>query len=158
MLMVINFQEAARRLQAAGLRMTRPRETLLKLVLTMTEPFSVRAMYERAEREGLGIHLATVHRNLAEFVSVGLLDEMPGDENRLYTVHTDNESGAHVFCLDCRLTRPLAGMALDDNEALQQALMSQGFDASSVKLLLAAHCANKARHPDPDECNKGASA
>lgn len=158
MLMIITFQEAVRRLQAAGLRMTRPREMLLKLVLAAAEPFSVRAMHERAEREGLGIHLATVHRNLAEFVSVGLLDEMPGDENRLFALHTENESGAHVFCLDCRLTRPLAGMALDENESLQQALLAQGFDTSSVKLLLAAHCANKARHLDPDDCNKGEPA
>ena len=97
--MTITYEEAAQRFHSAGLRMTRPREILLQLVLESNGPFSVKMLHERTEANGLNMHLATVHRNLAEFVEVGLLDEMPGEDNRLYSLHEDNESGAHIFCL-----------------------------------------------------------
>ena len=100
--MSTSFEEASQRFHNAGLRMTRPREILLQLVLTSDGPFSVKMLHERADQAGLNMHLATVHRNLAEFVEVGLVDEMPGEDNRLYALHEDQEVGAHIFCLDCR--------------------------------------------------------
>jgi Fe2+ or Zn2+ uptake regulation protein len=137
------FEDAAQRMHEAGLRMTRPREVLLHLVLSSSGPFSVKMLHERAEQAGLNIHLATVHRNLAEFVEVGLVDEMPGEDNRLYALHEGQEGGAHIFCLDCRLVTPLDSAAFADtegNDALIEALAQRGFDASTVRLMLAAHC------------------
>ncbi len=135
----LTLDKAAQRFHEAGLRMTRPREILLQLVLGSDGPFSVKMIHDRAESAGLNIHLATVHRNLAEFVEVGLLDEMPGEDNRLYSLHEESESGAHVFCLDCRHLVALEGTA-EANDALSQALTRRGFDAESVRLMLAAHC------------------
>ena len=137
--MPTSFEEASQRVHAAGLRMTRPREILLQLVLSSEGPFSVKMLHERAEAAGLNMHLATVHRNLAEFVQVGLVDEMPGEDNRLYALHLERESGAHVFCLDCRNLVALEANS-DTNDALTEALTRRGFDASSVRLMLAAHC------------------
>src|SRR5438046_925663 len=117
---MITFEEASQKVHDAGLRMTRPREVLLQLVLSSSGPFSVKMLHERAENAGLAIHLATVHRNLAEFVQVGLLDEMPGEDNRNYAVHEDKEGGAHVFCLDCRHLMPLEG-GIEESDALSQA-------------------------------------
>ncbi len=137
--MSISFEEASQRFHNAGLRMTRPREILLQLVLTSDGPFSVKMLHERADQAGLNMHLATVHRNLAEFVEVGLVDEMPGEDNRLYALHQDHEGGAHVFCLDCRNLVPLEANS-QTNDALSQALAQRGFDATTVRLMLAAHC------------------
>ena len=137
--MSTSFEEASQRFHSAGLRMTRPREILLQLVLNSDSPFSVKMLHERAENAGLNIHLATVHRNLAEFVEVGLVDEMPGEDNRVYALHQDHEGGAHVFCLDCRNLVPLDANS-ETNDALTQALAQRGFDASTVRLMLAAHC------------------
>src|SRR5581483_1552914 len=137
--MAITYEEAMQRFHNAGLRMTRPRETLLQLVLTSTGPFSVKMLYEQAEAAGLNIHLATVHRNLAEFVEIGLVDEMRGDDNRLYALHQPEETGAHIFCLDCRNMMALEG-ADEANSALSQALAQHGFDATSVRLMVTAHC------------------
>ena len=134
-----SFEEASQRFHNAGLRMTRPREILLQLVLNSDGPFSVKRLHERAENAGLNIHLATVHRNLAEFVEVGLVDEMPGEDNRVYALHQDHEGGAHVFCLDCRNLVPLDANS-ETNDALTQALAQRGFDATTVRLMLAAHC------------------
>jgi Fe2+ or Zn2+ uptake regulation protein len=137
--MAITYEEAAQRFHNAGLRMTRPRETLLQFVLASSGPFSVKMLHERTEAAGLNMHLATVHRNLAEFVEVGLVDEMPGDDNRLYTLHEDRESGAHIFCLDCRNMVALEGTS-EANIALSQALAERGFDAASIRLMVTAHC------------------
>ena len=137
--MSISFEEASQRFHDAGLRMTRPREILLQLVLSSDGPFSVKMLHERADQAGLNMHLATVHRNLAEFVEVGLVDEMPGEDNRLYALHQDHEGGAHVFCLDCRNLVPLEANS-ETNDALSQALTQRGFDATTVRLMLAAHC------------------
>ncbi|MCC7449365.1 MAG: transcriptional repressor [Anaerolineae bacterium] len=135
---MMTFEEVTQLVHKAGLRMTRPREQLLQLILTATGPFSVKMLHEQAEAAGLNIHLATVHRNLAEFVEVGLVDELPGEDNRLYALHQQQEGGAHIFCLDCRSMTPLeAGAA---NVVLSEALTQRGFDASTVRLMLAAHC------------------
>src|SRR5260221_5203349 len=115
--MALSLDEAIQRVHQAGLRMSRPRESLLQLILSSEGPFSVKMLHERAERAGLNMHLATVHRNLADLVQVGLVDEMPGEDNRLYVCHEEHESGVHVFCLDCRNFVPLEGTALQEDKA-----------------------------------------
>ena len=139
---MLTFEDASKRVHNAGLRMTRPREVLLHLVLSSAAPFSVKMLHERTESAGLNIHLATVHRNLAEFVDVGLVDEMPGEDNRLYVLHVEQEGGTHVFCLDCRHVVPLEATLgeLEGDTALTNALLRRGFDAATVRLMLAAHC------------------
>lgn len=144
--MPTTYDEAVARIQNAGLRLTRPRETLLRLVVQMRHPFSVKMLYEIAERAGLSIHLATVHRNLTEFASIGLIDEIPGEDNRLYALHNDQEGGAHVYCIDCHLIQPLAGMGLEG--LFTEALAQRGFDASTLRLMLAAHCNTRKAQPD----------
>ena len=148
--MVMTLAEASQRFHDAGLRMTRPREILLGLVLSSTGPFSVKMLHERAESAGLNMHLATVHRNLAEFAEVGLVDEMPGEDNRLFALHEESEGGTHVFCLDCRLMVPLEGTIDQANNVLYQALTQHGFDASTVRLMLAAHC----KVPRSENCDQ----
>jgi Fe2+ or Zn2+ uptake regulation protein len=140
---IITFEEAAERFHNAGMRMTKARESLLRLVLESSDPFSVKTLHERADNAGLDMHLATVHRNLAEFVEVGIVDKLPSEDNNLFSLHVENESGAHVFCLDCRNLVPLAGTTFNNGEqmnALTEALMQRGFDTSTVRLMLAAHC------------------
>jgi Fe2+ or Zn2+ uptake regulation protein len=141
--MSITLEQATERFHDAGMRMTKARESLLRLVLDSTGPFSVKSLYELAEQAGLDMHLATVHRNLAEFVDVGLIDRLPGEDNSLYALHQDHEQGAHIFCLDCRNLVPLQGSTFTNAnqlQALNDALVERGFDATTVRLMLAAHC------------------
>jgi Fe2+ or Zn2+ uptake regulation protein len=137
------LNEAVDRFRRAGLRITRTREALLRMVLDSRRPFSARTLYDRAESAGLAIHLVTVHRNLAEFVQVGIVDKLPGEDNNLYTLHEDTEGGAHVFCLDCRAVVPLDGVPLATTgavDALSRALSERGFDAATLRLMFSAHC------------------
>jgi Fe2+ or Zn2+ uptake regulation protein len=142
----ITYEEAAQRVHEAGMRMTAPRQALLRLVLANEKPFSVEHLYAQALDAGLECSLSTVYRNLEAFVQVHLVDEIPGDGTRLYSWHGETETGAHVFCLDCRRTTTLAGMKNNGTEpdnALSEALSQCGFDASSVRMMLAAHCMTK---------------
>jgi Fe2+ or Zn2+ uptake regulation protein len=142
----ITYEEAAQRVHEAGMRMTAPRQTLLRLVLANEQPFSVEHLYAQALEAGLECSLSTVYRNLEAFVQVHLVDEIPGDGTRLYSWHDSAETGAHVFCLDCRRMTTLAGMKNETgapDNALSQALSQGGFDASTVRMMLAAHCMTK---------------
>jgi Fe2+ or Zn2+ uptake regulation protein len=143
----MTLEQAAERFHRAKMRMTKPREQLLRLVLESTGPFSVKTLHDRAFAAGLDMHLATVHRNLAEFVEVGIVDKLPGEDNNLFAAHEDDEGSAHVFCLDCRHLVPLASNMRANSDpfiALTEALVERGFDASSVRLMLAAHCKTQA--------------
>ncbi len=141
--MVMTFEEAAQRVHNAGLRMTHPREVLLRLALESARPFSVETLRDRAAQMGLECSLSTVYRNLAAFVQAHLVDELPGEDNRLYAWHEDQDTNAHVFCLDCRRMTALEGIAPGDSQsddALSKALNQRGFDASTVRMMLAVHC------------------
>ncbi len=143
----MTYEEAAQRVHDSGMRMTRPREVLLRLVLDNERPFSVEHLFAQAQLAGLECSLSTVYRNLEAFVQMQLVDELPGEDTRLYTWHDHQESGAHVFCLDCRRLTPLEGFTNGDPEAddaLTQALSKRGFDASTVRMMLAAHCKTQA--------------
>jgi Fe2+ or Zn2+ uptake regulation protein len=150
---LISFEEAAQRFQEAGMRMTAPRSALLKLALLNDLPFSAEHLYAQAMVAGLECSLSTVYRNLEAFVQVHLIDEMPGEGTKLYAWHNPDEGGAHVFCLDCRRMTPLSGFGGVEGQpdtALSQALHQSGFDASTVRLMLAAHCATKSCLGDDD--------
>jgi Fe2+ or Zn2+ uptake regulation protein len=144
------YEQAIASLQSSGLRITRPREQLLQLIYNGEGPFSVKMLHERALSAGIDMHLATVHRNLAEFVEMGIINELPGDDNRLYALHSEGESGAHVFCIDCRTLLALKDMDEAEQQAydgMAQVLMARGFDANTVRMMLAAHCTQKSAEP-----------
>lgn len=160
---MITYHEAVTKLQSSGLRMTHSRDILLKLVLSSTGPFSVKMLYTRAQTDhpDENIHLATVHRNLAEFADLGLVDKIPGEDNSLYSLHHADDSGAHVFCLDCRNFVPLENSTLNGSESVQglsAALTERGFDAGTVRLMVAAHCRNQAKVSDCDDPKSEACA
>ncbi len=141
--MPTTFEEAIAGVHAAGLRMTRPREILLRLAIEATGPFSVETLRDQARQLGLECSLSTVYRNLAAFVEAHLVDELPGEGNRLYTWHTEHEATTHVFCLDCRRLTALAGfdgIGGAPATGLAEALSRSGFDADTVRMMLAVHC------------------
>jgi len=140
---MISFEEAAQQVHQAGMRMTRPREILLRLVIDSSRPFSVESLRDRAQQQGLECSLSTVYRNLAVFVQAQLIDELPGEDTRLYAWHEEQDASAHVFCLDCRRLTALDGVAqngAETNDVLSQALNQRGFDATTVRMMLAVHC------------------
>lgn len=73
-------------LQSAGLRPTRQRLTLAKLLVGDAKDRHVTAesLHAAAEQTGDAVSLATVYNTLRAFCSAGLMSEIPMDGNKSY--------------------------------------------------------------------------
>jgi Fur family iron response transcriptional regulator len=90
------YSRALERLKAAGLRPTRQRLALAKLLLE-SGPRHVTAeeLFHEARGAGIAISLATVYNTLHQFTSVGLLREVVVDMGQSY--FDTNTSHHHHF-------------------------------------------------------------
>ncbi len=99
--MMINrpYALALRRLKSAGLRPTRQRVSLAKLLLE-TAPRHVTAeeLFQEARAAGIPVSLATVYNTLHQFTEAGLLREITVDGSRTY--FDTNVSEHHHFFVE----------------------------------------------------------
>jgi len=127
-----SYSQALERLKAAGLRPTRQRLALAKLLLE-SGPRHVTAeeLFHEARASGIPVSLATVYNALHQFTGVGLLREVVVDMGQSYfdtnTTHHhhffDEETGALTDIPDhdveiSRLPDPPAGAAIDRVEVI----------------------------------------
>ena len=90
------YSNALERLNAAGLRPTRQRLALAKLLLEKrTTPLTAEELYHEAADAGIAVSLATVYNTLHQFTSVGLLREVVVDMGQSY--FDTNTSHHHHF-------------------------------------------------------------
>jgi len=80
------FSHIVHQLRSVGLRPTRQRLALAKLLFDgdSTRHVSAEALHAEAMEEGIRVSLATVYNTLHQFVEVGLLKEVVIDSNRTY--------------------------------------------------------------------------
>lgn len=77
--------EAALWLTKAGLRPTRQRQELARLILKGGERhLTAEALFAEAQEADIGVSLATVYNALKQFTEAGLLREIPIDAARSY--------------------------------------------------------------------------
>jgi Fur family transcriptional regulator, iron response regulator len=88
---------ALRRLKSAGLRPTRQRVALAKLLLE-TAPRHVTAeeLFQEARAAGIPVSLATVYNTLHQFTEVGLLRQVAVDGSKTY-FDTNTTAHHHFF-------------------------------------------------------------
>lgn len=80
------FSHVVHQLRSVGLRPTRQRLALAKLLFDAesTRHVSAEALHAEALEEGIRVSLATVYNTLHQFVEVGLLKEVVIDSSRTY--------------------------------------------------------------------------
>lgn len=80
------FAEALERLRAVGLRPTRQRLALARVLFDggKDRHITAEALYEEVVRHGAPVSLATVYNTLHQFTDVGLLREVVVDGGRAY--------------------------------------------------------------------------
>jgi Fur family iron response transcriptional regulator len=84
------------RLRAAGLRPTRQRLALARLLFERGDRHvAAEALHAEAVREGVGVSLATVYNTLNQFTAAGLLREVAVDAGHAY--FDTNTSNHHHF-------------------------------------------------------------
>jgi Fur family iron response transcriptional regulator len=90
------YAEMLRRLRAAGLRPTRQRLALARLLFDQGDRhLTADELHAEAEQAGVGVSLATVYNTLHQFTAAGLLREVSIDAGRAY--FDTNTSAHHHF-------------------------------------------------------------
>ncbi|MEO0411089.1 MAG: iron response transcriptional regulator IrrA [Pseudomonadota bacterium] len=92
------FSNVVNQLRSVGLRPTRQRLALAKLLFDADETrhVSAEALHAEAVESDIRVSLATVYNTLHQFVDVGLLQEVVVDSNRTY-FDTNTASHHHFF-------------------------------------------------------------
>lgn len=90
------FGPALERLRAAGLRPTRQRLALAKLLFEgANRHVSAEVLHEEAQAAGIRVSLATIYNTLHQFTTAGLMREIVVDSQRSY--FDTNISNHHHF-------------------------------------------------------------
>lgn len=91
------FADALRRLQEAGLRPTRQRLALARLLFERPcHHITAEKLHRQATQAAIPVSLATVYNTLHQFTGAGLLREVVVDPSRSY-FDTNNSAHHHFF-------------------------------------------------------------
>jgi Fur family iron response transcriptional regulator len=94
------YAELLQRLRAAGLRPTRQRLALARLLFAKGDRhITADELHAEAESEGVGVSLATVYNTLNQFTAAGLLREVAVEAGRAY-FDTNTSNHHHFFFED----------------------------------------------------------
>jgi Fe2+ or Zn2+ uptake regulation protein len=90
------------RMKVLGLRLTKPRVAMAGLITLWGRPFTSIEIIEDLNRSGLGVHRATVFRDLTTMVRSGVLREVQvtGKKGRHFMV-AHERSGHMLVCEQC---------------------------------------------------------
>ncbi len=95
-----NFAAALARLKSAGLRPTKQRLALSKLLFEGgNRHITAEQLHVEARHQGVGVSLATVYNALHQFTETGMLREVVVDAGRSY-FDTNVDEHHHLFYVD----------------------------------------------------------
>ncbi len=107
------------RLKAAGLKLTRQREALLRAAMAFRTPFTTDQLREACDA---GMDLVTTYRTLAKFVEAGLLVTCGfgrvGDRTVRYELAPVDHSHHHhhIICTFCQRVDPVRACVLEGQD------------------------------------------
>ena len=95
-----NYNQAVDKLSKIGLRPTKQRMILIKLLFqTPDRHISADELYEEVKKEDRKISLATIYNTLKQFTKLGLLKELVVDQNKsIYC--TNHDPHYHLYIED----------------------------------------------------------
>lgn len=128
------YSEYLEKLRSAGLRPTRQRLALSRLLFEGVEPRHVTAegLHGQATAAGAGISLATVYNTLRQFTSAGLLREIVVDPDRTY-FDTNIENHHHFYFVE---EKRLADIADGDLEITGLPKPPDGSEISQIDVIV----------------------
>ena len=97
---ISNFNQAVKKLSNIGLRPTKQRMILIKLLFGNPDRhISADELYEEVKKEDRKMSLATIYNTLKQFTKVGLLKELVVDQNKsIYC--TNHDPHYHLYIED----------------------------------------------------------
>lgn len=126
-------------LARCGLRSTRPRLTVLRILEESDAPLSVEQIYLALPERGVSANLSTVYRILEALSEKGLAAKLsiPGDP-RTFFEYNRAAHRHYLICLGCREILPLERCPLAGYEALLQ--QETGYTVCGHKLVVYGYC------------------
>lgn len=98
----MNSVKAWEILKANGYKKTDKRERLLEMFSATEKYLTARQLLDVLKMEYPGMSYDTIYRNLATFVSLGILDETELSGERHFRMQCDaKEHHHHFICMDC---------------------------------------------------------
>ena len=101
---ISSFNQAVKKLSDIGLRPTKQRMILIKLLFKNPDRhISADELYEEVKKEDRKISLATIYNTLKQFTNIGLLKELVVDQNKsIYC--TNHDAHYHLYIEDeCKI-------------------------------------------------------
>ena len=97
---ISNYNQAVKKLSNIGLRPTKQRMVLIKLLFENPDRhISAEELFEEVRKENRKISLATIYNTLKQFTKVGLLKELVVDQNKsIYC--TNHDPHYHLYIED----------------------------------------------------------
>lgn len=101
-------EQLVNRMRQAGLRMTTPRVAMAGLIALWQRPFTSTEVITDLDRSGMGVHRATVFRDLTTLVKAGILKQVQvaGQKGRYFAVAHDR-TGHFLVCERCAKVVPV---------------------------------------------------
>ena len=98
--MISNYNQAVKKLSNIGLRPTKQRMVLIKLLFENPDRhISAEELYQEVRKEDRKISLATIYNTLKQFRNIGLLKELVIDQNKsIYC--TNHDAHYHLLIED----------------------------------------------------------
>ncbi|MCK8826502.1 transcriptional repressor [Natroniella acetigena] len=95
------------KLKEKGIRWTKQRAALLRVLLQIKRPLSAQEIFLELETEGVDLRLSTVYRNLNCFKSNGIVKNFNFDEQENKFELIKGEHHHHLICINCEEVKPL---------------------------------------------------
>jgi len=96
------------RMKTAGLRLTSARIAMAGLIALWQRPFTSAEIIKDLSRSGMGVHRATVFRDLDTLVKVGILKEVSVSRQKgRHFVISHDRSGHFLVCEQCGRVLPV---------------------------------------------------
>ena len=131
----VDVSSVEERLKAAGYKLTKPRQVLIKAIAHQAGPFTTEEIFRASRKSlrGVACDLVTVYRSLAKFEEMGVVARVDlGDGLVRYEVADGSGHHHHHFiCRRCRRIEPLKNCEI---RAQEQILKSAGYTDLSHRL------------------------
>lgn len=128
----MNLTKAWTILKDNGFKETKKRDEILQLFAREDRYLTARDLLDVLQKEYPGMSYDTVYRNLATFVSLGILEETELDGERHFRMHCENKEHHHHFiCRDCGRAKEILLCPMD---LLSEALPAYQVDSHKFEI------------------------
>lgn len=126
-------------LKRKGIRITKHRYAILKVLQESTEPLSVEGIYSSLKSQGVSINYSTIYRTLDALIGKDLIIKTILEDRAVYEFNY-NEHKHHVVCMRCKKMIPVEHCPFEEYEKMIKEELN--FNVTKHKLEIYGYCAD----------------